>query len=96
MTDYTAKHDPQNAKYTVDLEGGYQAFATYSDREGVRYILHTEVPNALRGGGYGKILMEAVLAKMEADGVEVVPLCSYARIYMKRHPEWNHLLPASQ
>ena len=89
---YEAKHIPEKQMYTVDLGEGHQAILTYSDRNGVRHILHTEVPAELRGGGYGKILMEAVLSKMDEEQIKVLPICSYARIYMQRNKKWAHLL----
>ena len=89
--EHTAEHIPEKQMYTVDIGDGHTAFLTYADREGIRRILHTEVPAALRGGGYGKILMEASLRKMEEEGVKVVPICSYARIYMQRNKQWDHL-----
>ncbi len=90
--DYSAKHIPENNRYDVDLGNGHTAFLTYSDRDGVRYIMHTEVPAELRGGGYGKVLMEATLAKMAEENVKVSPICSYARIYIQRNEKWHHLL----
>ncbi len=92
--EYTANHIPEQNRYDVDLGVGHTAFLTYSDRDGVRYIMHTEVPAELRGGGYGKVLMEAALTKMAEEKVIVSAVCSYARIYIERHKEWHHLRAA--
>ena len=89
---YPTHHYPNQNKYVVDLENGHQAFLLYRDQEDARLITHTEVPAELRGGGYGKILMESVLAKMEEQGVKVIPICSYARIYIMRNKQWSHML----
>ena len=90
--DYKAEHIPEKKMYTVDLGDGQEALLIYAIRDGVLHILHTEVPAALRGGGYGKILMEATLKKIEEDFSKVSPVCSFARIYMMRHKQWQHLL----
>lgn len=89
--EYLAKHNPEKKMYSVDLGDGHEAFLSYTVRDGVLHIMHTEVPAALRGGGYGKILMEATLTKIEEDFAQVRPICSYARIYMQRNKQWDHL-----
>ena len=89
---YVAQHRPNENKYTVDLGNGDQAFLTYSQQGDRLQILHTEVPSHLRGGGYGKILMETVLKEIDSQALKVTPLCSYARIYMMRNEAWHHLM----
>jgi uncharacterized protein len=53
---------------------------------------HTGVPDALRGQGLAAQLVEAGLAWARAEGLHVVPACSYVRVYMQRHPETRDLL----
>ncbi len=89
--EYIAENRPEENKYVVDLGDNKEAYLTYRVHDGALHILHTEVPAELRGGGYGKILMEAALTKIEEDYSRVVPLCSYARIYMMRNKQWAHL-----
>ncbi len=51
-----------------------------------------EAAPALRGTGAAGRLMEGVLASARAEGLRVVPLCSYAAAYIRRHPEHHDLL----
>ncbi|MUK10619.1 GNAT family N-acetyltransferase, partial [Vibrio cholerae] len=44
-----------------------------------------------QGKGYGKVMMESVLLKIERAGLTIVPVCSYVAHYLERHPEWQHL-----
>lgn len=74
------------------VEDGHLSFADYR-REGDTLILpHVEAAQALRGSGAAGRLMEGVLEKARAEGLKVVPLCSYAAAFMKRHKEYDDLL----
>lgn len=55
-------------------------------------ITHTEVPHALRGQGWAAQLVAAALQLARQQGWRVRPSCSYARVYMQRHPETQDLL----
>lgn len=57
----------------------------------VYVITSTKVPEELRGKGYGKVMMEAVLPELEKMGVKVKPVCSYVAHYLERNPQWAHL-----
>ncbi|HEY8710638.1 MAG TPA: GNAT family N-acetyltransferase [Burkholderiaceae bacterium] len=59
---------------------------------GVMTITHTEVPPALEGRGIAAALIRAALAHARESDLKVRPLCSYARVYMQRHPETATLL----
>lgn len=62
-------------------------------REGNTITLtHTGVPRALQGRGIAAELVAAALAWARAEGVKVIPACSYVRVYMQRHRETQDLL----
>ena len=56
-------------------------------------LVHTEVPPALEGRGIAARLVAAALAHARDRGLSVIPVCSYVRTYMRRHPETAELLP---
>ena len=57
-------------------------------KNGKRLVLvHTEVPEALEGRGIAGRLVQAGLDKAVANDMTVVPLCPYARGWLKRHPD---------
>jgi len=53
-------------------------------------MIHTEVPVEARGRGIAGELVRAALAYAEQERLEVVPLCSYVRSFLQRHPELVH------
>ncbi len=67
------------------------AFAEYRRRPGLLLITHVETPQALRGGGVAGRVMKGVLTYARESGLKVVPLCSYAEAYIRRHPEYRDL-----
>ncbi len=68
------------------------AFADYRRDAGRMVIPHVEAPEALRGTGAAGRLMEGVLSIARQEGLKVVPLCSYAAAYIRRHAEHQDLL----
>ena len=58
----------------------------------VMRLVHTEVPAELEGRGIASRLVAAALAYAREQGLTVVPVCSYVRSYMRRHPETASLL----
>ena len=59
--------------------------AVYERRDDVIDVLHTYTPPALRGGNLAAELTRAALDFARAEGLRVVPTCSYTRRYLARH-----------
>ncbi len=55
-------------------------------------IEHTRVSESLKGQGIGGRLVEAVVELARKEGVKILPLCSYARAYLQKKPEYADLL----
>ena len=67
-------------------------FADYR-QNGDRYVLtHVEADPALRGTGAAGRLMQAIVDFARANNFKLMPRCSYATAWMKRHPEANDLI----
>ena len=57
-------------------------------RNGKRLVLiHTEVPEELEGRGLGGALVTAAVSQAAGGGMTLVPLCPFARGWLKRHPD---------
>lgn len=89
MTDF--RDNAAERRYELDHSGG-PSFARYSDREGVRLILHVETPVAARGQGHAEALMRAIVDEARASGRKLTPLCSYAVAFARRHHEARDVL----
>ncbi len=87
----TVRDNAALGRFELDFEGG-QGFVSYRRAGNVVTLLHAEVPPALEGRGHGSVLVRATLERLRAEGVRVVPLCSFVSRYIERHPEYRALL----
>ena len=55
-------------------------------------LVHTEVPPQLEGRGIASHLVEAAFEHAKSRGWDVLPVCSYVRTWVRRHPEYESLL----
>lgn len=55
-------------------------------------LIHTEVPQSLKGKGVASKLVSAVLRFAQGNNLSVVPLCPFVAQYMKRHPEYSAIV----
>jgi predicted GNAT family acetyltransferase len=78
-------------QYELPVEG-QTVFARYRRNDGVVALLHVEAPVALRGTGAAGRLMQGIVELARQENEKLVPLCSYAAAWMKRHPETADLL----
>ncbi len=79
------------SRFELDVDG-HTALADYR-RQGDRLLItHVETPPALQGGGVAARVMDGVVAAARAEGLKIVPICSYAAAYMRRHTEHADLL----
>jgi hypothetical protein len=71
---------------------GHKSLAAYSRGEGQISFTHTEVPEELEGQGVGTRLIAGALEQVRAEGLKVVPLCSFVRHYVETHPDVQDLV----
>lgn len=86
-------HDNQVAqRYEARLDGTVVGYLDYRDRNGRRFLVHTEVDPALGGRGIGSRLAAGALSDARARNLPVVPRCPFVRAYLERHPEYADLV----
>jgi predicted GNAT family acetyltransferase len=79
-------------RFEVRLDDGAVAFADYRRLDGKVLFPHTVVPAAHEGKGIASTIAKASLDWARAEGLQVIPQCSFYVTYMKRHPETQDLL----
>ena len=85
------EHIAERGRFQARVEG-LLCVADYRLHGHRMEIVHTEVPPPLAGRGIAARLVRAALTHARTNALEVVPLCSYVRAYMRRHPDTQDLL----
>ena len=76
------------------VDDGYEAELVYRNRSDDRLeLVHTGVPEELGGRGLGAQLVLAAVAKAKAAGATIIPTCSYARKWLRDHPDVAATVP---
>lgn len=94
MSDFTITREdgPTGGRY-VTIVDGHEAEMTYSRAGETRIIIdHTGVPEALKGRGVGKKLVEAAVNDARAENFKIIPLCPFAKATLDRTPEWQDVV----
>jgi hypothetical protein len=73
-------------------ENGRIVFANYRRAGNVFTLPHVEADPALRGTGAAARLMEGIAALARENGFKIIPICSYARAWFRRHPQAGDVL----
>lgn len=83
-------HDRTTRRLEAQVDG-VSCVLDYRLDDGVMTITHTGVPPEVGGRGIASALVQAALGAAREAGWRVVPACSYAAAWMRRHPEYDDL-----
>ena len=81
----------RNGTFELVVEG-QTSFIHYREEGKTVHLLHTEVPREMEGKGVAGALVEKTFCYLQKNDLRIKPLCSYVQSYLKRHPEWEHLV----
>ena len=84
------KDNPDKSRFELDVDGRI-VFANYRRTGSTLTIPYVEAPPSLRGTGAAGRLMQGVMDIARAEKLKVVPICSYAAYWMRRHREYHDL-----
>jgi uncharacterized protein len=70
---------------------GYTAFLLYERTPDALRLIHTEVPEALRGRHLGDTLVQAALDAGRTEGRRIVAVCPFVTAYLRKHPPEDRL-----
>lgn len=78
--------------FTDDTGTPRTVFADYGVAGDARVILHVEADPALRGSGAAGNFMQSLADHARAEKIGLIPRCSYAVAWFRRHPEAGDVL----
>jgi len=84
------RHHAAEHRFETEVEG-LLCVLDYTLADGVMTITHTLVPEEVGGRGIAASLVKAALEHARHESWKVVPVCSYAQAWMRRHPEYDDL-----
>jgi hypothetical protein len=88
--DLDIRHDRSAQRFETRVDGAL-CVLDYRLAGGSMTITHTGVPPAVEGRGIAAALTRAAMESARAQGLKVVPACSYAAAWLRRHPEFADL-----
>ena len=83
---YPIEHHPEQSRFQAVIEG-HLCVADYTLSPGVMHIVHTGVHPSLEGRGIAAALIAAAFEHARGHNLKIDPVCSYVRVYIRRHPE---------
>lgn len=91
VTDNTLAH-----RFEARADGRPAGFVEYKIRDGQIALVHTQVEEDFEGTGIASRLVKDSLAMVRDSGLALLPVCSFVAGYVKKHPEYQDLVPASR
>lgn len=91
MPDLSVVDNPDRGRFEAEVNGGTAVLEYLLDGDVIAFT-HTEVPAAARGRGVADALATTALDYAEARGLRVRPLCPFVGAFIRRHPEYQHLV----
>ena len=83
-------HNPANRAFEIRIDGQLSKLDYIQDAKNF-VITHVGVYPEHRGQGVAGKIVEAALQYAKENSLRVIPMCSYAAAFMRRHPEYAEL-----
>lgn len=92
MDDYELIDNKKNRRYEFHVDNYIAKIEYLKSKNGDVYLTHTEVPTAIEGRGIATKLVEKTLQNIDEQHLKVIPICSFVASYIRRHPQWHHIV----
>jgi predicted GNAT family acetyltransferase len=92
----TVTDAPEDSRYEIRDGDRLLGMAAYQRRGDQVVFTHTEVDSDAGQPGLGSTLVRAALDDVRGKGGSVVPMCSFVRGWIERHPEYRDLVAAER
>ena len=87
----SAPEQVTNGRFEIERDGKI-AYLEYNLAGKVLQLIHSEVPEALRGHGLATELAHSALEWARENGVKVDVICPSVNEYLQKHPEYADLV----
>lgn len=77
-------------QFEIEMDG-HKAELVYRLRKKTLFLMHTYVPEELRGNGLASKLASTALEYAKEKDYKIAVLCPFVGAYVKKHPEWYAL-----
>jgi uncharacterized protein len=88
MAEVVVRNDPDNDRYTAEVNGELAGFTVYQMSEGTHVFVHTKIDPSYSGMGVGSTLIRETLDDVRSQGSKIVPICPFVASFVQRHPEY--------
>ncbi|WP_418907120.1 GNAT family N-acetyltransferase [Glutamicibacter endophyticus] len=85
-------HDEGRGRYSLWHGSTYIGFIGFYREGDVVTLQHTIVNEEFGRRGYARALSTLVLDELRAQGLKIVPECSYIADYLHRYPEYQDMV----
>ena len=85
--------DQEQSRYEIRVDGELAAIADYVKQPGTISFTHTESFPGHEGQGLAGKMVDRALRDAQAEGLQVLPFCSYVSHYIGKHEEFRDLVP---
>ena len=86
----------QAQRFELRVGDEVAGYAEYELHGGTMVIPHVMVQPRFEGRGFGSALTQAALDSARERGLDVVPVCSFARSFVRRNPGYAELVPTEE
>ena len=83
--------NPKSHRLELEIDGNI-AFIEYKLSHNILFLIHTEVPVALRGKGAGSAIVQKALQYAKDNNYKIVPICPFVQYYLNRNKGWNDMV----
>jgi predicted GNAT family acetyltransferase len=88
-------HNQAEHRFEIWVDGTLSEL-DYRLQGNIMAMYHTGVPLQLQGNGIAGRLTQTALDYAAEKSLNVVPLCSYVAVYIRRHPQYNRLVKQNE
>jgi uncharacterized protein len=90
------RDNPEAERYEAIVDGRLAGYVAYRARPGALALTHTDVLPRWEGRGIGGRLARAALDDARARGLKALPYCPFIAAWIRRHPEYEDLVPEEE